>query len=406
MAYREYIEKGPMPSREHMQQFLRKQIKFKRRHEFVDLYHAIDKIAAEDIKAQTILPKLPVSKMDGIGVKFSDFLNGLPDTSTWREGREFIFANTGCVVPFAYDTVILIENVRFNDGKLQILEAPTKKGQLIDPPGSLIGENEIIVHKNERITPPLLGLLASAGVKQVKIIAKPKIVFLPTGDELVSWQMSDYPATKNVESNSMMLWGFAQRYQADLTIYPIIPDDKAKIEEALAKAAQKADIILINAGSSKGTKDFTLDLLETKGKVFVYELGCRPGKHSSFSEFEHKPVLGIAGPPNGAELAMRFYLQTIINAYYNQQDKSVTTVKSIVDFQFTAPSNADFCLQVHLSNQKGNYHVQKINPKAVTRSTLLHDYNGFIYLNKTCSLKIGDIVEVELLIDKKDIPNA
>lgn len=87
---------------------------------------------------------------------------------------------------------------------------------------------------------------------------------------------------------------------------------KKKIKEALTKASEIADIILINAGSSKGTKDFTLDLLETEGEVLVYELGCRPGKHSSFSKFNQKPVLGIAGPPNGAELAMRF----LFKSYY------------------------------------------------------------------------------------------
>lgn len=403
MAYREYIEKGPMPSRLNMQKFLRKQIVFNRRYEVVDLYHAVYKVAAEDILAQTVLPKLPVSKMDGIGVRFADFVSGIPDTSTWQEGKDFIFANTGCVVPADYDTVILIEDVRFVDGALQILAAPKMKGQLIDPPGSLIGKDEVLVHKYEKITPPLLGLLASGGVKQVKVLAKPKIVFLPTGDELVSWQANDYPVDKNVESNSMMLWGFAQKYQADLTIYPIIPDDKVAIEEALTKATAEADIVLINAGSSKGTKDFTLDLLEREGKVFVYELGCRPGKHSSFSEFHHKPVLGIAGPPNGAELAMRFYLQTIVNAYYHQEDKMVNIIEVIADFEFTAPKNADFCLQVHVFCDKDKYHVQMINPKAVTRSTLLHQYNGFIYLDKACSIHQGDMVSVELIVDEKSI---
>ena len=130
----------------------------------------------------------------------------------------------------------------------------------------------------------------------------------------------------------MMLSAFCKQYQADLTIFPIIPDDKEKIKEALTKASEIADIILINAGSSKGTKDFTLDLLETEGEVLVYELGCRPGKHSSFSKFNQKPVLGIAGPPNGAELAMRFYLKAIMQAYYHQKLSSLETVNVTVDF--------------------------------------------------------------------------
>lgn len=403
MGYREYIEKGPMPARDDMKSFLRQKMNFNRRYEEVDLYQAAERVAFEDIKAQTVLPKQPVSKMDGIGVKFADFINGMPDTSSWTEGKDFIFANTGCVVPFEYDTVILIEDVRFEDGKLKILQMPTKKGQLIDPVGSLIGEDEVLVYKNEKITPPLLGLLASGGVKKVKVIARPKIVFLPTGDELVSWQNTDYPADKNVESNSIMLYGFAQQYQADLKVYSIVPDDKQKIKEALTKASCEADVILINAGSSKGTKDFTLDLLEIEGEVLVYELGCRPGKHSSFSVFNNKPVLGIAGPPNGAELAMRFYLKSIVDEYYNQAEDTVIKVPAIVDFDFSAPKNADFCLQVHIFKQDGKYHAQYINPKGVTRSTLLHKYNAFMYVIKGHSLIKGQEFTAELIVDEKEI---
>lgn len=403
MAYREYIEKGYMPSREMMKKFLIEQIEFKRKIETVDLYNAVDRVSAEDVKAKVVLPKLPVSKMDGIGVCFSDFESGIPNTENWQEGKEYIFANTGCVVPEPYDTVILIEDVRFIEGKLKILAKPEKKGQLIDPPGSLIGENEILVNKYAKITAPQVGLLASGGIKEVKVIARPKIVFIPTGDELVSWQNDDYPIDKNIESNSMMLSAFCQQYQADLTIFPIIPDDKVKLKEALTKASDMADIVLINAGSSKGTKDFTLDLLETEGEVLVYELGCRPGKHSSFSKFRQKPVLGIAGPPNGAELAMRFYLKAIMQAYYHQKLSSLETIDVIVDFDFTAPKNADFCLQVHIFKQNDEYHAQMINPKGVTRATLLQKYNGFIYRLKGTSLKTGDEVTAELIVERKEI---
>ena len=181
--------------------------------------------------------------------------------------------------------------------------------------------------------------------------------------------------------------------------------DKEKIKEALTKASEIADIILINAGSSKGTKDFTLDLLETEGEVLVYELGCRPGKHSSFSKFNQKPVLGIAGPPNGAELAMRFYLKAIMQAYYHQKLSSLETVNVTVDFDFTAPKNADFCLQVHIFKQDDKYHAQIINPKGVTRATLLQKYNGFIYQLKGTSLNVGDEVTAELIVERKEIEN-
>ena len=403
MGYREYVEKGPMPPRDEMKKFVRANAQFERRTEVVPLLCAVGRVAAEDIAAQTVLPKLPVSRMDGIAVRFSDFAGKMPDTSAWQEGTDYVFANTGCAVPPPYDTVILIEDVRFADRKLQILSVPKVKGQLIDPPGSFIGKDEILVRRYEKITPPLAGLLASGGIKTVKVMSKPRIAFVPTGDELVSWKAEAYPADKNVESNSVMLEGFAKLYGAELTVFDIVPDDRAAIAAALNEAAQTADLILINAGSSKGTKDFNLDVLEEEGKVLVYELGCRPGKHSSFSLLHNKPVLGIAGPPNGAELAMRFYLKSLVAEYYHQPEDTTNTLNVSLDFDFTAPANADFCLQVHIYQAEGIYRAQMIRPKAVTRSTLLHEYNGFIYVPKNTVLKAHQQCTAELIVDVNDI---
>lgn len=116
-------------------------------------------------------------------------------------------------------------------------------------------------------------------------------------------------------------------------------------------------------------------------------------------------MLGIAGPPNGAELAMRFYLKAIMQAYYHQKLSSLETVNVTVDFDFTAPKNADFCLQVHIFKQYDKYHAQIINPKGVTRATLLQKYNGFIYQLKGTSLNVGDEVTAELIVERKEIEN-
>ena len=75
------------------------------------------------------------------------------------------------------------------------------------------------------------------------------------------------------------------------------------------------------------------------------------------------------------------------------------------DFDFTAPDNADFCLQVHIFERAGEYHALYINPKAVTRSTLLHEYNGFIYLLKGCCIVKGQKFTAELIVNRKDIPS-
>ncbi|MBB5335602.1 molybdopterin-binding protein [Pectinatus brassicae] len=400
MEYRKYVEKGLMPSRQAMKKLLRDRVSFKFQVEEVELMEALNRIAAEDIATRRMLPNLPVGKMDGIGVRAKDFETGMPDTYLWENGREYVFVNTGCSITAPYDTLILIEDIDFIEGHLVIKKTP-EPGQLVDPPGSSINDAEIILHKYQQITPAAMGILAAGGVKRVAVIKKPKVVFIPTGDELAQWSIDNLPAGTNIESNGMMIYAFLKQYQADPVIFPIVRDNKEALYDALQQAAQQADLILINAGSSKGTKDYTLDILENKGQVVVYELGCRPGKHSSFSFFAGKPVLGMAGPPNGAELAARFYVKTLLDNYYHQAEQEAIIVEAVAEFSFKAPDNYDFCIQAHVYCKENSYYVQRINPKAVTRPQLLEKCNAYIYLPVSKEVHLGDKLTAELIVGKE-----
>ncbi|WP_196605485.1 molybdopterin molybdotransferase MoeA [Pectinatus haikarae] len=396
MEYRRYIEKGPMPSRRSMRELLRRAVDFTCRAEEVDLLDCMGRVTAQKIKTKRELPNVPVGKMDGIGVRADAFAGGIPDTSSWQEKNEYVFVNTGCAILPPYDTLIMIEDVDFSKGYPIIKKIP-RAGQMVDLPGSGIGRNEVLLPRNMQITPPLMGLMAAGGIEKVSVIAKPKVAFIPTGDELSPWRESFLPAGKNIESNSVMIYGFLQEYNAEPIILPIVPDDRDALRKALEEAAEQADIILINAGSSKGTKDFTLDILESEGRVLVYELGCRPGKHSSFSFFRGKPVLGMAGPPNGAELAARFYLSSLISVYYGQKEKTAVLITAKADFSFQAADEFDFCVQAHICSKNGEYHAAIINPKAVTRPFLLQKCNSYIYLPAGQKITAGDKIEAELL---------
>jgi molybdopterin molybdotransferase len=402
MGYRKYIEKWPMPSRQAMRKLLRKTVKFSLQTEKIALSDALNRIATIDVKTRRVLPNGPVGRMDGIGVRGKDFMHGLPDTNTWKKGREYVFVNTGCSITAPYDTLILIEDIEFIEGRLCIKTLP-QVGQLVDQPGSILQKEELILRQYQRITPVLMGLLAAGGINKISVLKKPKVIFIPTGDELVPWQTPKLQSGKNIESNSMMIYGFLQQYQAETVIFPIIRDNKEALKDALRQAAMQADIILINAGSSKGTKDFTLDILENEGNVLVYELGCRPGKHSSFAFFQGKPVLGMAGPPNGTELAARFYLKTLLNIYYHQLDPMPVTITVEAEFSFKAVDEFDYCIQVHIYSKRNICYAKMLNPKAITRAHFLQECNAFVYLPAGKKIDSGDQLVAELLIGRESI---
>ncbi|MBO4352220.1 MAG: molybdopterin molybdenumtransferase MoeA, partial [Eggerthellaceae bacterium] len=77
--------------------------------ELVTLDEACSRVIAEDVESLVTVPVVRASSCDGIAVRSADFADGLPDTSTWRLGVEYVRADTGDDFPDEYDAVIMIE---------------------------------------------------------------------------------------------------------------------------------------------------------------------------------------------------------------------------------------------------------------------------------------------------------
>lgn len=284
--------------------------------QFIPTWDAFGRVLARDLEARYDLPNKPTSSLDAIAVRFDDFAEGIPDTSTWKRGEQFEFCNTGIAMPDGFDTAIAIESVEVNeeDLSIRILDAPEWRGQCTNEVGTSTRAGDSLAQAGEVLTPTLLSLLTMGGYEEVPVVEKPVVAFIPTGNELVEVSES-IPAGKNVNSNSIMVCGKIQQWGGEYLRFPIIKDNRELLLEALEEAAEKADIIVINAGSSKGSDDFTIEILEERGHVIAHETNQGPGRHCSFAVFEGKPVVGISGPPVGAEFTCDWFVKPLIDLY-------------------------------------------------------------------------------------------
>jgi len=254
-----------LPSRDEMLKILEINIKPVNKTETIRVVDSLGRICAADVYAKHTLPNKPTSACDGVSVRFDDFLNGKPDTSLWVEGKEYCFSNTGVAIREDFDTVIPIEKVVFDDtGRISFSLCPQKRGEKVGVVGGQTKEGELIVYKGERLNASLIGMLLTSGITNIMALAKPKVAFIPTGDELVPAGYQTPPG-KNVESNSLMLKAYINECGGEAILYPIIPDVMEKLKAAILSAVAVADLVLICAGSSKGNKDFTIELLESIG---------------------------------------------------------------------------------------------------------------------------------------------
>lgn len=281
-----------------------------RRTETVPVAGSVGRVLAEDAVSQWDNPNVLTCLRDSVAVRWDAFADGMPDTSDWQRGRDWEFANTGVAMPEGFDTAIEVEQVRFsdNDEKVAFLGCPAGRFDGTTAPGSRMRKGEVLVLSGTWLTPILAAHIASGNNTRVCVKKRPVVAFIPTGSELVHAAETQVPAGKNVESSSVTIAEKVRSWGGEPLIFEIVPDDRTAIREAILQAVRQADVVVLNAGSSKGSDDWGLETLEEIGTVFYHQTNHGPGHHSSFSVVNGVPVVGLSGPPAGAAVTADFYL--------------------------------------------------------------------------------------------------
>ena len=297
--------------------------------EYVALDEAFGRVLAEDVVSRALRPSARNCNMDSIAVRWSDF-EGLaegevPDTSTWTRGVEWQFANTGVALPEGFDTAIVIEHVEVSadEKHVTIAAAPSAQFAGTTPPGAQLKPGDVLARAGEVITPDVAARIAGGNHTSVPCVRKPRVAFIPTGNELVPAgvpalepERGTYAAyAKNFETNSLLVRGKVENWGGVFVPFDIVADEREVIADAIKRACATADVVVLNAGSSKGSDDWSCEVMEEMGEVFYHETTHGPGHHSSFAVVDGVPIVGISGPSGGASFTLNFYLLPAMKAY-------------------------------------------------------------------------------------------
>ncbi|MDR2745807.1 MAG: molybdopterin molybdotransferase MoeA [Treponema sp.] len=268
-----------------------------RKTETVPLEQSWGRICGADLLSRFTLPVVRSSGGDGIAVRSADFAGPFPDTSTWREGRNYVRADTGDDFDDRFDAVIMIEAVTFNEGGgfslppgFDVLPGMNVRGR-----GDLVMEGDLLLRRGLPIRACDMGTLAMGGITEVPVVQKPAAVFIPTGNELVPPGVIPGRG-QNIDSNSIMIRHLLLEMGAEPVIFPIVRDEPGAIRNALEKALEKADVVLINGGSSKGAEDHNARLLAEMGQVVSHGVSSAPGRPICVALIGGKPVVNLPGP--------------------------------------------------------------------------------------------------------------
>ena len=276
----------------------------------VPLEEAAGRITTSPIFARYSVPEIHLAAMDGIAVRSMDTKGAseqhpIPLPQVAR-------VNTGNVVPPEYDAVIMIEDVWEADGLYTIRKAAAP-WQHVRPAGEDLAESEMVMPSRHRIRAHEIGALATYGITHPEVIAV-RVGLVPTGSELVSAGTRPAPG-QVVESNTVMAKAMLKEAGATCTRYPFVEDKPEKIRNAIATACEENDIVIVSAGSSAGTKDYTADVIAELGEVLVHGVAIKPGKPVIIGRIDKKPVIGLPGYPLSALTVIREIVCPLLRNY-------------------------------------------------------------------------------------------
>jgi putative molybdopterin biosynthesis protein len=266
----------------------------------VPLENAVGRITAGPIFARYSVPEIHLSAMDGIAVVSAE-------TRGASEQHPVILphaarVNTGNVVPPEYDAVIMIEDVWEHDGTFTIRKAAAP-WQHVRPAGEDLAESEMVMPSAHRIRAHEIGALATYGITDIPTITV-RVGLVPTGSELVAAGTRPKPG-QVVESNTVMAKAMLEEAGATCTRYPFVEDIPERIRDAIARAATENDLVIVSAGSSAGTKDYTAEVIAGLGEVLVHGVATKPGKPVIIGRIGNRPVIGLPGYPLSALTVLR-----------------------------------------------------------------------------------------------------
>ncbi len=140
------------------------------------------------------------------------------------------------------------------------------------------------------VTPALISLFLCAGIEKVPVFKKPRTLYIPTGDEIISrgkWLLDPKPKSGTVaESNSLFIEASFKEWGFDVEVSPVVPDDPALLKEKVSYGVDNYDVVLVGAGSAKGRRDHTLEVFEALGKVIFRWIRMKPGRPAMAAEIQ------------------------------------------------------------------------------------------------------------------------
>ncbi|MDP1758560.1 MAG: molybdopterin biosynthesis protein [Thermodesulfovibrionales bacterium] len=373
--------------------------------EKVMVSESLGRITAEPVTARLSSPFYHSSAMDGYAVKYQETF-GASEISPkkLKLGEQAVYVDTGDPMPDVFNTVIMIEDVNVHEGHIEITE-PATPWQNVRVIGEDIVATELILPENHRIRPVDVGAMLAGGYVDINVRRKPKVVIIPTGTEIVE-PGTNLKRGDIIEYNSRMLGGLVSEWGGEPVRFRIVPDNIDVLKEAILEAHKAGDMVVINAGASSGSEDFTSRAISETGEVILHGVSIKPGKPVILGIVKNKPVLGIPGYPVSAFITFNLFGKPVIYKWQGIEMEPAEGLRAALSRQAASTLGQEEFLRVKIGKVGDKFIATPVSRGAGVLMSLVRA-DGFVRIPAMSEgIGAGSEVDVELLRTKNEIENT
>jgi molybdopterin molybdotransferase len=377
----------------------------------VPVSSALNRILAENITAQTDLPRFNRSAVDGYALKANETVGASqfkPKTFKLTKISPLDSVQTrqvwtGNMLPQGADAVVMLEETRLIKDKVEIW-TQVASGENVSKKGEELQKGEVAIEKSTRLKPQHLGLIATLGVDKIRVYDKPKVGVLATGNELV--ELGNKPKqTQIFESNRLVLSTLCSELGAEPVDLGIVGDDLEDISERLKLGLTKSDFVITSGGTSVGGLDLVPEAANRVAKpgIIVHGVALRPGMPTALATADGKPILILPGNPVAAIVGFEVFGRPVVCKMLGmkQSEPRVTLQAKMTRRVATALGRRNF-VRVHVFRRDGQVLAEPVSARGSGLLSTMTRANGYVIVpenregleeQELVSVQLFDIVE-------------
>jgi molybdopterin molybdotransferase len=343
--------------------------------ESIAVLDADGRFLAEDLISALQVPPQDNSAIDGYAVRTEDLQSPgakLQVTQRIPAGHyghalmpgEAARSFTGAPIPSGANAVVMQEDTQTLESEkhhpanpVVLVNVLPKQGQWIRRSGEDVRKGDVVLSQGTRLNPASLGLAASIGRANVRVIRKPRVALFSSGDELV---MPGEVAPENMRpgaiynSNRFFLRALLMRAGCAVTDLGIVPDNLSDTLKVLKAAAQDHDLVLTSGGVSVGEEDHVKPAVEQLGRLNLWQISMKPGKPFAFGQLNVPSTskqagayfMGLPGNPVSSYVTFQLLVRPFLMALQGQGQTASKSFLLQANFDFPKPDKRREFLRV------------------------------------------------------------